>query len=252
MHYFFKESAILEVEQEITLDTEDVNHAYRVLRLRKGAAVVVADGRGTAYHGIIVSITPREVVVWLVEPARAIEPALKVTLLQSLTKGEKMDLVIRQAVELGVSRIIPVSTERSIPRLTGSREAARLLRWQKIARSAAAQCRRALLPSVEAICDLNKVLEEISGQLTLIPWEHEHERGLADLLRQKKPANNEALLFTGPEGGFSSAEIEALCAAGATTVHLGPRILRAETAAIAALAMVQSAWGDLGTGRLSR
>ncbi|HOL18348.1 MAG TPA: 16S rRNA (uracil(1498)-N(3))-methyltransferase, partial [Bacillota bacterium] len=224
MHYFFKESAILEAEREITLEAEDVNHAYRVLRLRKGAAVVVADGRGAAYHGIIVSITPGEVVVWLVEPAQNSEPALKVTLLQSLAKGEKMDLVIRQAVELGVSRIIPVLTERSIPRLTGSREAARLLRWQKIARSAAAQCRRAFLPPVEPICDLDKVLKEIPGRLALIPWEHEHERGLADLLWQIKPGNNEVLLFTGPEGGFSSAEIEALCAAGAKTVHLGPRI----------------------------
>ena len=199
MHYFSKNPPCWKRSRKLPWIRMDVNHAYRVLRLRKGAAVVVADGRGSAYHGIIVSITPREVVVCWIEPAQGSEPALKVTLLQSLTKGEKMDLVIRQAVELGVSRIIPVSTGRSIPRLTGSREAARLLRWQKIARSAAAQCRRALLPPVEAICDLDEVFAEIPGKLALIPWEHEHERGLADLLRQIKPGNKETLLFTGPE-----------------------------------------------------
>ncbi len=247
MHYFFIESEVLEADREIALNPEDINHAYRVLRLRKGSAVVVADGRGSAYYGIIASIGPQAVTVWLIGPAKTAEPSLQVTLLQSLIKGEKMDLVIRQVVELGAARFVPVVTERSIPRLTESREAARLERWRKIARSAAAQCRRAGLPRIEPVCGFTQALEMIPDQAALVPWEQEKRKSLGSILLKPRPEKGSLLLFIGPEGGFSRAEIDALTAAGASTVHLGPRILRTETAAVTAVAMVQSAWGDLGT-----
>lgn len=247
MYYFFKESAALEANRELSLDAEDHNHAYRVLRLRKGAPVAVADGKGAAYHALVDSIDSQAVIVRLVAPVQTNEPALRVTMLQSLTKGEKMDLMIRQAVELGVARIVPVVTQRSIPRLSGPREASRLERWRKITRAAAAQCRRAMLPQIEPVCGFDKALEMVNGQPALVPWEMEKDSGLYDLLLKLRPAAGAVLLFVGPEGGFSRSEMTALSAAGAVSVHLGPRILRAETAAITALAVIQSVWGDLSS-----
>jgi len=247
MHLFFKESALLEINCEIALDPEDVNHAYRVLRLGKGSAVTVADGKGASYGGVINSISSQEVLVRLLEPAQINKPSLRITLLQSLLKGEKMDLVIRQAVELGVTRIIPVLTERSIPQYTDSREVNRGLRWQKIARSAAAQCRRADLALIEPLCRLEKTFDLLREQPSFVLWELEKKRSLYDLLRHQRPEGDAVLLLLGPEGGFSCAEIEILAAAGAASAHLGPRILRAETAALASIAMLQSVWGDLSS-----
>ena len=246
MPYFFKESAGLTAESEITLDQQDVHHACRVLKLGKGAAVTVADGKGAAFHGVISEAGPREVVVRLIEPAESNESSLRVTLLQSLPKGEKMDLIIRQAVELGVAQVVPMVTERSIPQFSASREEGRLKRWQKISLAAAAQCRRARLPRIEPVCRFEQALDMARRCLSLVPWEMEEKQCLFELLRQPRPKDGAVLLFIGPEGGFSRGEIESLTAAGTVSVHLGPRILRVETAAIAALAMVQSAWGDLG------
>ncbi|MBS3943124.1 MAG: 16S rRNA (uracil(1498)-N(3))-methyltransferase [Dethiobacter sp.] len=251
MPYFFKESAGLMAESEITLDQQDVHHACRVLKLAKGAAVTVADGRGAAFQGVICSAGPREVVVRLIEPAEPHESSLQITLLQSLAKGEKMDLIIRQAVELGAARVVPMATERSIPQFTASREVGRLKRWQKISQAAAAQCRRARLPRIEPVCRFEQVLDMARHCLSIVPWEMEKKQSLFELLRQPRPKHGAILLCIGPEGGFSRGEIESLTAAGAVSVHLGPRILRAETAAITALAMVQSAWGDLGPAQES-
>ncbi len=249
MHYFFKEGAVLSREREVALDSEDFNHAYRVLRLRMGTDVAVSDGRGAAYYGVIVSIGSQEVKVRLTQKAPQAESPLQVTLLQGFSKGEKMDLVVRQAVELGVRRVVPVITERSIPQLTPSREIGRLERWQKISRSAAAQCRRSYLPGVERVHSFNEVLQMISEKRCLVPWEGENEQPIQRLLQQPPPRAQAVFIFIGPEGGFSLTEIQALSAAGADTVHLGPRILRTETAALACLTLVQGAWGDLGVER---
>ncbi|MEW5785909.1 MAG: 16S rRNA (uracil(1498)-N(3))-methyltransferase [Bacillota bacterium] len=248
MHQFFKEGAALAAGQEMSLDADDLNHACRVLRLRKGSPVTVADGRGSAFFGVISSINPHDARVLLVEPAPPAEPSLRLTLLQALAKGEKMDLIVRQAVELGAARIIPVLTERSIPRLPAGKEDGRLERWRKIARVAAAQCRRSVLPAVEPVHDFAQALGLLAGATALVPWEGETDYGFNEMLDRRSPADRAVLLFIGPEGGFSRAEVEALSGAGARTVHLGPRILRTETAA-AALTLVQAAWGDLGVER---
>jgi len=138
MHYFFKEGLPLEEGRLVELDPEDLNHAYRVLRLRTDSVVAVSDGRGRAFRGTIESIGPQGAFVRLGEPLPPAESPLRIVLLQGLAKGEKMDLIIRQAAELGVQQIVPVATTRSIPRLDASREARRLERWRKVARAAAA------------------------------------------------------------------------------------------------------------------
>ncbi len=248
MHYFFKEGAALAAGLVVELDRADLNHAYRVLRLRKYSIVALADGRGSAFRGTVESISPEEVVVRLEEPLPPAESPRQLILLQALAKGEKMDLIIRQAVELGVRRIAPVFTERSIPRFDRSRETGRLKRWRSLVRAAAAQCRRALIPEVDPPRGFAEALELLEGRTALVPWEGEKGQGLAELLRQPLPREKAVFLFIGPEGGFSGGEIAALTGAGARTLHLGPRILRTETAAAAVLGLIQAAWGDLGVG----
>lgn len=248
MHYFFREGIGLAANREVDLAPGDINRAYRVLRLRKGAAVTVADGRGAAFRGVIVSAGPAAVKVWLVEPVPGAESPLKITLLQALAKGEKMDLIIRQAVELGVDRIVPVVTARSIPRWNEAREAGRRQRWRAIIRAAAAQSRRAGLPAVEPVQDFAAVPALLAGRTALVPWEEESGRGLDFIFEQAAP-EGAVFIFIGPEGGITPGEMAALEAAGAKPVHLGPRILRVETAAAVTLALVQAAWGDLGAGR---
>lgn len=251
MHYFFIEGASLAEGQVVELLPEDVNHVYRVLRLREGAPVFIADGRGTVFRGNISAASPRLVKVHLDQPVPSAEPPLKITLLQSLAKGEKMDLIVRQSVELGVSRIIPVATGRTVPKWDENKSLRRLDRWQKIARSAASQCRRGKIPVVEPVAGFSETLDRLPTHregLTVVPWEKEKRFVIGKLLQQAFPPGGEIFLFIGPEGGFRESEIKALSTFGATTVHLGPRILRTETAATALLALVQAAWGDLGGG----
>ena len=246
MHVFFVEGTTLKAGSEVALAPADLNHACRVLRLHKDSPVIVSDGQGLAFKGIITALTPREGRVRLVAAVPPAESPLRVTLMQALVKGEKMDLIVRQAVELGAARLVPVVTGRSIPRLNAAKEAGRLERWRKIARAAAAQCRRAVIPVVEPLHSFAEVLALVGGAMTLVPWEKERHLSLGALLRQPGPGDGALLVFVGPEGGFSAAEAKLLTAAGARTVQLGPRILRAETAAAAVLGMVQAAWGDLG------
>ena len=245
MHYFFLEGHSLAGGFEVELAEQDLNHAYRVLRLKPGERVAVADALGKAFSGTVKISEPGKVLVILEEQLPAAESPLNLVLLYSMAKGEKMDLVVRQAVELGIKRIIPLTTLRSIPRLDGQKESKKIKRWQNIARSAAAQCRRAFVPQIEPVRDLRAILPEFSKYRTLVPWEEESIISLGSVLKQPCPDNMAVLLFIGPEGGFESGEIDVIIKAGAQVVSLGPRILRTETAATAAVTMIQAAWGDI-------
>ncbi len=245
MHYFFLEGQSLTGGAMVALAEEDINHAYRVLRLRSGDEVVIADGLGQARFGRVLQSSSREVLVSLHEQTVTRESPLRINLFQSLLKGDKMDLVIRQAVELGVRCIVPVITDRSVPLREKKQDHKRLQRWQSIIRSASAQCRRAFLTRVEPAWDIGSALSRLEGYKTLVPWEEEKTTTLGELLKQPRPTDRVVSLFIGPEGGFTAAEIEALRKTGAETVSLGPRIMRSETAAAAVVVMVQAGWGDL-------
>jgi len=244
MPYFYLEEEQLVKGNEITLNEEDLKHAYRVLRLKPGDHAAVSDGRGAVKYGVITVSEPEIVRVRLEQDLPAAESPLELTLVQSLAKGEKMEQVIRQTVELGIKRIIPVVTARSVPRLDSSKEEKKITRWRSIIRSAAAQCRRAYLPQLEPLHGLQSILPLIAASKTLVPYEREGNAPLVEVLSRPKPKNKAVLLFIGPEGGFNSEEIKAIEEAGGITVHLGPRILRTETAAVAAVSMLQAAWGD--------
>ncbi len=245
MHTFFLYGESLQEGKGLFLPPDDVNHAYRVLRLRTGDEVVLSDGRGKAHLAVIVDSGPQKVALRVGGETASLESFLQISLYQALAKGDRFDLVVRQAVELGVQAITPVATARSVPRLDSRREEKRLQRWRSIARSSAAQCRRSLLPKINPVRSIESVKGAFRNTTTFVPWECEENTSLYKSLKQPVPRDKAVSIFIGPEGGFSDKEIEALQEAGAIPVSLGPRIMRVDTAAAAAITMVQAAWGDL-------
>ncbi len=206
-----------------------------VLRLAPGARIEVFDGRGGRYEGRIeegfeaVRLGPREEA-----PAAAVEIAL----LLALAKGEKMDLVVQKATELGVARILPFAAERSVVRLEAAKVGERAARWRRIAEEAARQSGRADVPEVRPPVALGQALADLAPATRAFVF---HPGGG----RLDGPAPASVAAVVGPEGGLSDAEVRDCEAAGATRASLGPRTLRAETAAIVAVALLQARFGDL-------
>lgn len=243
MHRFFVPAENLG-PGELHFSTDDAHHIHRVLRLTPGACCIAVSPGGFEYLVELGEVTAAGARGRILSRQRAAgEPPLRVTLVQALARGEKMDLVVQKAAELGVSRIIPVVTERCVVQLDHARAASRRDRWQKIARSAAAQSRRPLVPPVSDLCQWGEALR-VPGP-ALLAYEGEQCRGLKATLRDLPPTGNLAV-FVGPEGGFAPGEVDEAIAAGLRPVSLGPRILRAETAAVALLAAIMYELGDLG------
>jgi|SRR5208283_5578136 len=223
---------IVAKRRHIKVPLEKSHYLLAVLRCKKGDAVTVIDGRGSAYAAGIVSIVKKDVFIDITGELRLnAELPVLLTLCQGLLKGEKMDLVIQKATELGVSEIVPLVTERSI--VKGTRK---VKRWHAIAEEAAEQCGRAVVPLVRDPEKLNGILdgEKVNG---LLFWEGGGRElseavGVIDLGRTVH-------IFIGPEGGFTPAEVRKAEEQGLVRTTLGKRILRAETAAIAATALVQ-------------
>ncbi len=226
----------------LALPARAAEHLVRVLRLRQGDACVLFNGDGHDYGARIAASDRRETVV-VVEDARRIdnESPLRITLLQGIARGERMDLILQKATELGVARILPVFAERTEVRLDGDRLDKRMAHWRSVVASAAEQCGRARLPALEAPAPLLPAAAGTEGlRLTLDPG------GAADLATLARPEAMSITVAIGPEGGWSPRDRDALAAAGFTGLRLGPRILRTETAGLAAIAALQALFGDLG------
>jgi len=221
----------------IDLPAAEVKHA-RVRRLHNGAEVVVFDGRGCAYRGRIEAYSRDAVRVALVEalPARAAESPLAITLAVAVLKADRLDWVIEKTTELGVARIVPFECEHSLARPS----AARQTRWRSIAAGAAKQCGRSIVPTVETCSSFAAVIER-SAERKLLFWEG---APVGERL-STAGAPHQVLAIVGPEGGFTAGEATAARSAGAQVVSLGPRILRADTAAISAATLCQHLWGDV-------
>ncbi|MBP6797843.1 MAG: 16S rRNA (uracil(1498)-N(3))-methyltransferase [Luteimonas sp.] len=218
-------------------------HLTRVLRLREGDACVLFNGDGRDHAARIVSVGKRETLVEVGE-ARVVdnESPLRVTLLQGIARGEKMDLILQKATELGVARIVPVEAERTEVRLDAARMEKRLAHWRSVVASACEQCGRARLPDVAApiaVADAGAHAAEAALRLTLDPG---GEHAMASLAID---AGASIAIAIGPEGGWSPRDREALRAAGFDGLRLGPRILRTETAGLAAIAALQARFGDM-------
>jgi len=233
--------AALAAQTSVTLPEAAAHHAARVLRLRKEDAVTLFNGTGGEYAARITAIGKHNVTVAIErhDPVERESP-LQVTLVQALSSGERMDLTIQKAVELGVARIVPVESERAVVRLKGERAAKRVAHWQQVVISACEQCGRNRIPEVRMISPLDVWLAaEVSDaqRWMLLPGA---ETALRDLPQPAKPIE----LLVGPEGGLTDAETDAARRAGYQPVCLGPRVLRTETAAPALLAALQALWGD--------
>ncbi len=227
----------------VVLDREETHHLSRVLRLPVGARVVVCDGRGKAAVAVVSSLAAAEALLSLEEEALGqAESPLQVTLGLALAKGEAMEQVVRQATEMGIQRLVPfVSTysEKCAP----ERAARRLARWQRQAQESLKSCQRLYLPEISPIQDFPAILTGPEGVKLLC---YEGERGGGLLAGLNRPRPTAVRLLLGPEGGFTPEEVAQAREAGFQVVSLGPRRLRVETAALAALAILQYAWGDLG------
>ncbi|MDF3982340.1 16S rRNA (uracil(1498)-N(3))-methyltransferase [Luteibacter sp. PPL201] len=228
---------------DIALPAQAGEHLARVLRLEVGAPVVLFAGHdGIEYDAVLSAVGKREVRATLGE-GRVVrnESPLSLTLAQGVARGEKMDLIVQKATELGITRIVPLITERSEVKLDAARAEKRLLHWRAVAASACEQSGRARLPVIEAALPLSAWLGALDAEapvrLALLPegTVRPAELGLTA----------SAVLAIGPEGGFGERDRAALATAGFTGLRLGPRILRTETAGLAAIAALQALYGDV-------
>ena len=234
-------------DSEIKITSGDAAHISRVLRLKKGDALLVCDGRGFDYDAEITEIGAGEITCSISQKRRSeSEPNISVTLYQGIPKASKMDYIIQKTTELGVSAIVPVAMARCVSKIEDKKtETKKLERWRKIAKEAAQQSQRGIVPEVRSVMTFDEAVEAMSGSdLYFAPYECEEESGLKNTLLSVK--NPETVSFMiGPEGGFDLGEIEKLKSADIPTVTLGPRILRTETAGEAALAMMMYEIGDV-------
>lgn len=224
----------------IDLPEPVARHAVRVLRLPPGAAMILFDGRGGEYEARIELIEKNRVLVQLgVWRDVERESRLSVSLVQAVQAGEKMDFTIQKAVELGIAHIIPVDSRRSVTRLSGERAAKRVAHWQGVAVSACEQCGRNRVPVVEPLEKLEHWLARPAQPVLRLMLAPDAECSLVDL-----PPARDVQLLIGAEGGLDPQEMIAAKQAGFQAVRLGPRVLRTETAGLAALAALQALWGD--------
>lgn len=228
---------------QVVLTGPDAAHMCKSLRMKPGDSVTLCDTKGFDYQCVIQRLSPEEAALTIIDRHQCEnEPSLSVILYQGLPKGEKMDWIVQKAVELGVSRIVPVRMERCVSRPDGKSSQKKANRWQKIASEAAKQCGRGILPQVCPPADFHEALAQAAqAQAFLFCYEGGGESISRLVNRETKTVS----VFIGPEGGFSLAEAEAVRKAGGVPVTLGKRILRTETAPLAALAVIMYASGNM-------
>lgn len=252
MQRYFIESEQF-IDQQVTITGEDARHIGKVMRSKPGDEFIVSDGISREALVKIVSIEPGEVVAEIVndlEPGG--EAWLQVTIAQSLPKGDKMETVIQKCTEIGAAAFLPFISERTVVQYDMKKEEKRTIRWRKIAKEAAEQAHRSKIPVVESPVSWKELLAAVAGfDLVCLCYEQENGQGLHDALQPfvtglERDKSYKIAVIVGPEGGFSEAEVTAAVAAGAVSIGLGRRILRTETAAMAALTCIMYESGEMG------
>ncbi|HEY5648170.1 MAG TPA: 16S rRNA (uracil(1498)-N(3))-methyltransferase [Nitrospiria bacterium] len=235
--------------QTVALPGDLVHHFRDVLRCKPGETFRLVDENQTAYAVAINQVTPAGITAEILSTdVEEAVPGFSTIIAQALVKGKKMDWVIQKGTELGMDALIPVITDRSVPRPNTERAPHQLRRWGKIAREAAQQCGRRDIPEIRAPLTLPGLLDSrFETMLRLFFWEKERTRSLKSVLRDRVPGKG-AVILVGPEGGFSDEEMESIINDGWIPVSLGKRTLRTETAALAALFAVQYEWGEDTSG----
>lgn len=238
MHRFFVKRENIE-NDNITVEGEDVQHISKVLRLQAGDRIVLCDGEGTDYLASIESMDKHSIRTAIIDKeASKGEPNIDVVLYQGIPKSTKMDLIIQKCTEMGIKRIVPVSTVRTVVKLESEKdEKKKVERWIKIAEEAAKQSGRGIIPAISMPMTLTEALKDAAKLDTVIvPYELEGSLAVKEALRN---GNGSSIgFFIGPEGGFECTEIEKAKGVGAVPVTLGSRILRTETAGVAVLTCI--------------
>ncbi|MBS0382580.1 MAG: 16S rRNA (uracil(1498)-N(3))-methyltransferase [Proteobacteria bacterium] len=238
----FHLDAPLTPDARVQLPAQAAAHALRVLRLQPGDAITLFNGDGNEYRARLVATHGRGASAQVESCVKVeTESALRITLAQALARGEKMDWIVQKAIELGVAAIVPIVTERSEVKLDDQRAAKRLDHWRAVVSAACEQAGRAVVPSIEAPQPLAQWLATpaTDGALRLMLHPGDGTR-----LRALESVANAVTLAVGPEGGFGERDLAALREAGFRNLVLGPRILRTETAGLAAIAVLQALYGD--------
>jgi 16S rRNA (uracil1498-N3)-methyltransferase len=228
---------------EARLPESAAAHLVRVLRLREGDECVLFNGDGNDYRARIASAGKREVVAQVLS-ANAVdnESPLRITLVQGIARGEKMDLILQKATELGVAGFIPVLAERTEVKLDAERTEKRMAHWRSVIVSACEQSGRARVPGLAQPIALGQGASELASEALKLTLDPVGDSTLATL---ETPIARPVCIAIGPEGGWSPRDRETLRAAGFSGLRLGPRVLRTETAGLAAIAALQSRFGDL-------
>jgi len=230
----------LAIQSTIQLNDDSAHYLRSVLRAKQNHLVILFNGLGGEYQGEITEITRKQVLVTLLSfNDYSVESPLNITLGIGISRGERMDFSIQKSVELGVNKICPLFTEHCVVKLKEDKQEKKIEHWQKISQNAAEQSGRTVNPQIDNIENFAIWVKQQSGiKIFLDP--------VADIsLSAIKNTEQQITLLAGPEGGFSDQEREIAMNAGFIPIRLGPRILRTETAALAALTAVQTLWGDL-------
>ncbi len=236
-HVRLYQNTPLNIGEELTLDGYASHHLTKVLRFPQGKSITLFNGDGFNYTAEVLKAKKDCVVKLLNKEENLSESKLNLTLAQGVTKGEKMDFLIQKSIELGVNKIIPILTERCVVKLKGDKLKKRQLHWQKIAIGACEQAGRSVIPEMATPISLDEFLQQSNANGFVL--HHRAEQTLMGV-----PPTNEATILIGPEGGLSKAEITQATQAGYQSLLLGSRVLRTETASLAAIANMQLLWGS--------
>lgn len=224
----------------VTISGGEANHLARSLRARRGDRITAVDGSGNCAVMELIDFDKETIKARRVSDIRQIVREKKIILADCLPKHNRFDNIIEKATELGVEKIQPLISERTIAKPFGVRAQARLERWRRIAKEAAEQCARDTIPEIENICEFSMWLKKIQpldeDTLLLFCWEEERETTIREVLSACRDKN--IIVLIGPEGGFSAREAQEIKSAGGVSVTLGKRILKTDTAAISVLAMI--------------
>jgi len=234
---------------EIKLAEDTIRYLRNVLRLGPGDEVLFFDGTGWEYRSVIEGFEDRGGTARIVAMQHIpLEIPIRITLAQGLPKGDKMEFIVQKATELGVARIVPFRSSRTVPRRTEERAARRLERWRRIAAEAAEQCGRGDVPEITESLPFREALGASgAGPLKIIFWEAERSRSIREILKGSEARSaKEFFLVVGPEGGLSEEEVQIARESGFLTASLGHLVLRVETAAVAILAIFQYECGLIG------
>ena len=237
-HFFSPESID---GDRITLTGPAAHHMLHVLRIKHGEKVLLCDGNGVDYKAVFISARQQgPVAVFTVEEMTLCknEPKVPITLYQALPKGDKMEWIVQKCVEIGVKTIVPVQTMRTVVR--AKNDVKKILRYERVAESAAGQSMRGTVPKIQPVVTFREALNQKGNSLWLVAYEGERGETIRSVLKSLPP--QPVGIWVGPEGGFDESEASALISCGAHSVSLGRRILRTETAGMAAMIQVLCLW----------